>query len=109
MLDWLEGLAFVSYGDPRPVTVGGASGVRLDGVVDAKPPSCPNAPANQPGAYALFNDSRGTGFLLPGLKVSMTVLDVDGEAVLLLVEAAETADPSFDHEIDAVLVTVAFD
>lgn len=109
VLDWLEGLDFITYRDPTPVVVGGASGVRLDGVVDAAPPPCPKAPADQPDWYALLNDSRGTAFLVPGTNVSLTVLDVDGESVLLVVEESTTADPSFDHEVEAVLLTVAFD
>jgi class 3 adenylate cyclase len=109
MLDWIEGLDFVTWSDPTPITIGGASGVQLEGAVDAKPASCPNAPTAEQDWYALLSDSRGVYFFEPGTQVGLTVLDVDGQPVLMITEQAVGSETDVGHEIDAVLVTIAFD
>ena len=109
MLDWIEALDFVTLTDPVPVTIGGASGVRLDGVVDTKPASCPDAPTDAQGWYALLSDSRGAIYLEPGEQVGFTVLDVDGQPVLMIADRPAASQADIGHEIDAVLVTVEFE
>jgi hypothetical protein len=76
--------------------------------VDAKPASCPNAPTDAQDWYALLSDSRGAVYLEPGEQVAFTVLDVDGQPVLVIADRPAGSEAAIDHEIQAVLVTVEF-
>lgn len=109
VLDWLDSLSFLTLAAPQPVTVGGASGVRLTGTVDSTPAPCPDAPADASGWYALLRDSRGDSYLLPGSSVAFSVLDVEGRPVLMMERWTSGDQTDFEHEVAALLLTIAFE
>ncbi len=109
MVAWLQEHPYLEAGEPSPANVGGVSGTQLDVVVPSEPKdySYECTTPCVPG-WDLSAEPDAFYFLL-GYKVRLFVLDVEGETVIVDIEAPEETFEGFLPKAQEVLDTVRWE
>ena len=109
MVAWLREHPYLEAGEPTQANVGGVSATQLDVIVPVEPKdysyecATPCVPgwdlSKEPDAY----------HFLPGYKDRLFVLDVEGETVIVAIEAPEETFEGFLPKAQEVLDTVKWE
>ncbi len=103
---WLREHPYLDAGEPSPASVGGVEGTRLDTVLSTVPEDYPEG-CGEPCVPAWRVSDPATAFdFYPGEKVRITVLEIEGEPVLVAAAAPEEEFEGFLPEAQEVLDTV---
>lgn len=92
---------------PVQVTVGGASGIQLDARVRSAPEST-LLPCSAPECVLLFGVKQTQVNVSKGEMVRVIVLDVNGETVVIEMDAPARRWEAFLAEAEEVLATLQF-
>jgi hypothetical protein len=105
MVSWLQDSPYLKTDKPKPTSVGGEEGMRIDVIVSGAPkvPECPGCVD-----LALFRQGNGeTTGVEKGEKVRFIVLeDVKGQQVTILVETSPRSFKEFLAKSQKVIETV---
>jgi hypothetical protein len=105
MVGWLQDNRYLTTGKPKPTSIGGEEGVRIDAIVSGAPkvPECPGCVD-----LALFRQGDGeTTGVEKGEKVRFIVLeDVKGQQVTIFVETSPRGFKQFLAKSQKVIETV---
>jgi hypothetical protein len=103
---WLRDHPYLDAGEPTPASVGGVEGTRLDAVLSPVPEDYPEG-CEEPCVPGWRVSDPATAFdFYPGEKVRITVLEIEGEPVLVTAAAPEEEFEGFLPEAQEVLDTV---
>jgi len=99
---WLQGHPNLDTSKPTPVSVGGASGMRIDVTLSATPKNYPRQFCNQEPCVPLYLAIHSS----PDWKDRFVVVDVEGETLVLDVAAPASKFEEFLPKAQKVLDTV---
>ena len=106
MVAWIREHPYLDASEPAPARVGGVSGTQLDAVVSPAPRDYPQeCPAPCVPGWDLSEGPEAYDFL-SGYKVRLIVLDVEGQTVIVDIEAPEETFEEFLPKAQEVLDTV---
>lgn len=109
-IEWLRNHPNLEAGDPTPTSIGGLDGIQLDiaGITPVEGQRC-GIGGDDPPCVAIAPMSEGAPFIFAeGTVARITVLEVDGEAILVAIEDQSETYQDFLPQAEQVLETVEF-
>lgn len=110
LVTWLQNNPNLEVGEPTPATIGGVSGTQLDvsGVIPEPRQRC-GIGGDDPPCVAIAPISEGAPFIfIEDTLARITVLEVNGEAIMVAIEDQSETYEEFLSQAEQVLDTVGF-
>jgi hypothetical protein len=106
MVAWLQEHPYLDAGEPTPANVGGVSGTQLDVVVSPATKDYPQGCTVPCVPGWDLSEGQYAYYFVSGYETRLIVLDVEGETVIVAIEAPEETFEEFLPKAQEVLDTV---